>query len=87
MHAVIRDVGLDEALHGIIAMAEGNDRRRPAWVVLTEEWPFGPCPERGLRIVNVEQEITPMLVGTIAQADSVVENCLAQPSAKRPLPQ
>lgn len=61
------------------SITKGNDSRRPAWVVLTEEWPFGPCPERGLRIVNVEQEITPMLVGTIAQADSVVENCLAQP--------
>ena len=31
------------------------------------------------RLVNVEQEVTPMLIGTIAQADSVVENCLAQP--------
>jgi hypothetical protein len=61
------------------SITKGNDSKRPAWVVLTEEWPFGPCPERGLRIVNVEQEITPMLVGTIAQADSVVENCLAQP--------
>ncbi|MEY2855284.1 MAG: hypothetical protein RL030_2416, partial [Pseudomonadota bacterium] len=60
-------------------ITKGNDHQRPAWVVLTEEWPFGPCPERGLRIVNVEQEITPMLVGAIAQSDSVVENCLAQP--------
>jgi hypothetical protein len=61
------------------SLTMGNDSKRPAWVVLTEEWPFGPCPERGMRIVNVEQEITPMLVGAIAQADSVVENCLAQP--------
>lgn len=61
------------------SLTKGNDAKRPAWVVLTEEWPFGPCPERGLRIVNVEQEINPMLVGAIAQADSVVENCLAQP--------
>jgi hypothetical protein len=61
------------------SLTKGNDDKRPAWVVLTEEWPFGPCPERGMRIVNVEQEITPMLVGAIAQADSVVENCLAQP--------
>jgi hypothetical protein len=61
------------------SITRGNDRKRPAWVVLTEEWPFGPCPERGLRLVNVEQEVTPMLIGTIAQADSVVENCLAQP--------
>jgi hypothetical protein len=61
------------------SITKGNDKRRPTWVVLTEEWPFGPCPERGLRLVNVEQEITPMLIGAIAQADSVVENCLAQP--------
>jgi hypothetical protein len=61
------------------SLTKGNEHQRPAWVVLTEEWPFGPCPERGLRIVNVEQEITPMLVGAIAQSDSVVENCLAQP--------
>lgn len=61
------------------SLTKGNDAGRPAWVVLTEEWPFGPCPERGLRLVNVEKEITPMLVGTIAQADSVLENCLAQP--------
>jgi hypothetical protein len=61
------------------SLTKGNSSQRPAWVVLTEEWPFGPCPERGLRIVNVEQEITPMLVGTIAQSDSVVDNCLAQP--------
>lgn len=61
------------------SLTKGNDAQRPAWVVLTEEWPFGPCPERGLRLVNVEQEITPMLVGTIAQADSVLENCLEQP--------
>ena len=61
------------------SITKGNTKQRPAWVVLTEEWPFGPCPERGLRLVNVEQEITPTLVGTIAQADSVVQNCLAQP--------
>ena len=61
------------------SLTKSNASKRPAWVVLTEEWPFGPCPERGLRIVNVEQEITPTLVGAIAQADSVVDNCLAQP--------
>ncbi len=57
----------------------GNTKKRPAWVILTEEWPFGPCPERGMRVVNVESEITPMLIGAIAQSDSVVEKCVAQP--------
>jgi len=61
------------------SLTRGNTKKRPAWVVITEEWPFGPCPERGLRIINVESEITPMMVGALAQSDSMVENCLAQP--------
>jgi hypothetical protein len=61
------------------SLTNGNTKKRPAWVVITEEWPFGPCPERGLRIINVESEITPMMVGAIAQSDSVVENCIKQP--------
>jgi hypothetical protein len=28
MHAMIRDVGIGEAVHSVIAMAEGDDRRR-----------------------------------------------------------
>jgi hypothetical protein len=61
------------------SLTKGNTRKRPAWVVITEEWPFGPCPERGLRIINIESEINPMMVGALAQSDSLVENCLAQP--------
>jgi hypothetical protein len=61
------------------SLTRGNTKKRPAWVVITEEWPFGPCPERGLRMINVESEITPMMVGALAQSDSIVENCLAQP--------
>ncbi len=57
----------------------GNDRGLPAYVVITEEWPFGPCGERGLRILSVESEINPIIIGTHAMSDSVVENCLAQP--------
>jgi hypothetical protein len=60
-------------------LSSTNAKGRPAWVVLTEEWPFGPCPERGLRIVNVESEISPMMVGALAMSDSVVQNCVAQP--------
>src|SRR5204863_3454130 len=29
------------------SLTSGNTRNRPAWVVVTEEHPFGPCPERG----------------------------------------
>ncbi len=61
------------------SLTKGNSKKRPAWVVITEEWPFGPCPERGLRIINVESEINPMMVGALAQSDSMVEQCLAQP--------
>ena len=56
-----------------------NTKGRPAYVVITEEWPFGPCPERGLRIISVESEINPMMVGAHAMSDSLLENCLAQP--------
>jgi len=56
-----------------------NTKSRPAYVVLTEEWPFGPCPERGLRIASVKSEINLAVIGTFANADSVLENCLAQP--------
>ncbi|MBN1238287.1 MAG: hypothetical protein JXB36_07280 [Gammaproteobacteria bacterium] len=56
-----------------------NPDRRPAYVVITEEWPFGPCPERGLRILTVESEITPMMVGGHAMSDGMLESCLNQP--------
>ncbi len=61
------------------SLTRGNTKKRPAWVVITEEWPFGPCPERGLRIINIESEINPMMVGALAQSDSLVQNCIAQP--------
>ncbi len=61
------------------SLTRNNTRQRPAWVVITEEWPFGPCPERGMRVINVEVEMTPMMIGSHAMSDSVVENCLEQP--------
>jgi hypothetical protein len=61
------------------SLSRGNSKKRPAWMVITEEWPFGPCPERGIRIINIESEITPMMVGALAMSDSLVENCLKQP--------
>jgi hypothetical protein len=60
------------------SLSRGNPQKRPAWMVITEEWPFGPCPERGLRIINIESEITPMMIGALAQSDSIVQNCVAQ---------
>jgi len=57
----------------------GGPSGRPAYVVITEEWPFGPCPERGMRILSVESEINPIMIGAHAMSDSLVDNCLAQP--------
>jgi hypothetical protein len=61
------------------SLSSTNPGGRPAYVVITEEWPFGPCPERGFRIVSFESEITPMMVSGHAMSDSLVENCLVQP--------
>jgi hypothetical protein len=61
------------------ARSRDNAKGRPAYVVITEEWPFGPCPERGMRILSVESEINPIMVGAHAMSDSLVDDCLAQP--------
>jgi hypothetical protein len=61
------------------SMSGKNPNKRPAYVIMTEEWPFGPCPERGLRIASVESEINPTLIGAFAMSDSVPEACFAQP--------
>jgi hypothetical protein len=69
--------------------SRGAEEGRPAYVLITEEWPFGPCPERGVRLISVESEINPMLVGAHAMSDSVLEECLAQPqvpgAVRRPM--
>jgi hypothetical protein len=61
------------------SLSRNNTKGRPAYVVLTEEWPFGPCPERSMRILSIESEITPIMIGAHAMSDSLVENCIAQP--------
>ena len=61
------------------ARSRDNPKGRPAYVVITEEWPFGPCPERSMRIISVESEISPMMIGAHAMSDSLVDNCIAQP--------
>ena len=60
-------------------MSRGSGEGRPSFVVITEEWPFGPCPERSFRIIDVRSEINPMMIGAHAMSDSEIENCLAQP--------
>jgi hypothetical protein len=61
------------------SLSRNNTKQRPAYVVITEEWPFGPCPERSMRILSIESEITPIMIGAHAMSDSLVENCIAQP--------
>jgi hypothetical protein len=61
------------------SLSRNNTNKRPAYVVITEEWPFGPCPERNMRILSIESEITPIMIGAHAMSDSLVENCIAQP--------
>ena len=61
------------------SLSRNNAKERPAYVVITEEWPFGPCPERGMRVLSIESEITPVMIGAHAMSDSLVENCIAQP--------
>ena len=65
------------------SLSGSNPKGRPAYVVASEEIPFGPCPERGLRVFSVQVEMTPMLLGTFAMHDSNVENCINQ-SSKNP---
>jgi hypothetical protein len=61
------------------SLSKDNTKGRPAYVVITEEWPFGPCPERNMRVLSIESEITPIMIGAHAMSDSLIENCIAQP--------
>lgn len=61
------------------SLTADNTEDRPAYVLITEEWPFGPCPERGMRMISVASETNPMMIGSHAMSDSVVQNCLDQP--------
>jgi len=58
------------------AMVRGNDKGRPAYVWLTDE--NGGCPLNYARMVSVESEITPIMVGAFAIPDNQVEECLDQ---------
>ncbi len=58
------------------AMVRGNTKRRPAYVWLTDE--NGGCPLNYARIVSVEAEATPIMVGAFAIPDNTLEECLEQ---------
>jgi hypothetical protein len=58
------------------ARVRGNDRNRPAYVWLTDE-NFG-CPLMHARLVSVEVEATPVMIGAFAVPDNRLDDCLEQ---------
>jgi hypothetical protein len=58
------------------AMVKGNSKGRPAFVWLTDE--NGGCPLNYARMVSVEAEATPIMVGAFAIPDNQIEECLDQ---------
>ena len=58
------------------AQVRGNSKGRPAYVWLSDE--NGGCPLNYARIVSVESEITPIMVGAFAIPDNQLDECLTQ---------
>ena len=58
------------------AQVKGNTKGRPAYVWLSDE--NGGCPLNFARMVSVESEITPFMVGAFAIPDNQLEECLDQ---------
>ena len=54
----------------------GNTKGRPAYVWLSDE--NGGCPLNYARMVSVESEATPIMVGAFAIPDNQVDECLTQ---------
>ncbi|SRR5579884_934741 len=59
------------------AQVKGNTKGRPAYVWVTDE--NGGCPLNYARMISVESEITPMMVGAFAIPDNRLDECLDQP--------
>ena len=58
------------------ARVRGNTKGRPAYVWLSDE--NGGCPLNYARMVSVESEMVPIMVGAFAIPDNQVEECLDQ---------
>lgn len=58
------------------ARVRGNTKGRPAYVWLTDE--NGGCPLNFARLVSVESESTPIMVGAFAVPDNDLDECLDQ---------
>ena len=67
------------------ALVKGNTNGRPAYVWLSDE--NGGCPLNYARMVSVEAEATPIMIGAFAIPDNQLEECLDQaitePSGER----
>jgi hypothetical protein len=63
------------------AQVRGNTKGRPAYVWLSDE-NFGGCPLNYARMVSVEQESFPAMVGAFAIPDNLLDNCLKQPTTE-----
>jgi hypothetical protein len=58
------------------AQVRGNTKNRPAYVWITDE--NGGCPLNGARMLSVESEIVPIMVGAFAIPDNQIDECLTQ---------
>jgi hypothetical protein len=58
------------------ARVRGNTKGRPAYVWLSDE--NGGCPLNHARMMSVEAEATPIMIGAFAIPDNLVEECLDQ---------
>jgi hypothetical protein len=75
------------------AEVRGNTRGRPAFVWVSDE-NFGGCPLNYARMVSVEAETWPAMIGAFAIPDNLLEHCLKQAitepdgvTRRRPIPQ
>jgi hypothetical protein len=59
------------------SQVRGNDAGRPAYVWITDE-NFGGCPIMHARMVSIEVEATPVMVGAFAIPDNELDECLTQ---------
>jgi len=62
------------------AQVKGNTKGRPAYVWLSDE--NGGCPLNFARMVSVESETTPIMVGAFAIPDNQIDECLEQPNTE-----
>ena len=75
------------------AEVRGNTKGRPAYVWMSDE-NFGGCPLNYARMISVEAEAYPAMVGAFAIPDNLLKNCLEQAitepdgvTRRRPIPQ